>query len=69
MARKKSDRGSYAPKTGGSGNKGHKLGTADRGTSIIAAKQRAGKQTGTGRPGFAHLPPEGGPRESDRWRG
>ncbi len=70
MAGKKSDLGKdgYTAKQGGHG-RGHKLGPGDRGTSIIASKQRAGKQTGTRRPGFPHLPPEGGPRESDRWRG
>ncbi len=40
-----------------------------RGKSRMAIKQELGRQTGTGRRGFPHLPVEGAPVEGDTWRG
>ncbi len=58
----------YSPKSGGHG-KGHPFGQGQHEKSVIAIKQKLGRQTGTGRKGFPHLPPEGDPRPSDMWRG
>ncbi len=55
---KKSDRGSYAAKTGGR-KQGHKIGPATRETATIAAKQRHGGPNHGGMPprrGFPSLP-------------
>lgn len=63
MAKKKSDisKDGYAPKTGGSGNTGHKIGPADRGMSIGAARQKMGLPYFPEPPrGFRPGPPNGG---------
>lgn len=43
MANKNFDKGSYAPTSGPGSKKGHPLTSGTRGTSIGAARQKAGK--------------------------
>lgn len=68
---KKSDiaKGGYSARSGGGRKQGHPIGPATKESSTIATKQRLGKQVGTGRKGFLHLPVEGAPRSGDHWRG